>query len=102
MYRPSKVVLFVCLRFLFSVLITLWETLRFRLPEFNLGHKISTVGRFPVSFSYVGSTCVYAALSDLHTSPARFSSLQRSLVKDVSPVTSRRFPQFASVTILMC
>lgn len=72
------------------------------MPEFNLGHKTSTVGRFPVSVSYVGSTCVYVALSDLHTSLARFSSLQRLLVRDVSPITSRRFPQFASVTILMC
>ena len=72
------------------------------MPEFNLGHKTSTVGKFPVSFSYVGSIRVYVALFDLHTSLARFSSLQRYLVKDVSSITSRRFPQFASVTILMC
>lgn len=78
--------------FLFPVLVTLEETLRFHLSEFNFRHKTSTVGRFPISFGYVGSISVCVALSDLHTSLARFMSLQISLVEAVSLITSRRFP----------
>lgn len=88
--------------FLVSVLVALEETLRFHLSEFNFRHKTSTVGRFPVSFSYVGSMCVYVALSDLHTSLARFMTLQIPLVEAVSWITSRRFPQFVPVARLLC